>query len=233
MGKRYLLDLEQASVAVPPSRCLEPGAAIDLGALLAAEGWTRGDQAAHLGHRAPDLARVDRDLHTDRDRLGRLLMDGGVLVQPFIDEVVTGGEWSLMFFDGQFSHAVIKRARHGDFRVQSDFGGSVAPARPPAALLEQARTIIGTLPDGVLYARLDCVVRNDRLLMMELELIKPYLFLDSARLPMSALWPRSCAIWTVVNSLVVGPATGQGRTGFRNRSTYDHTHAGKQAYSGA
>ena len=31
------------------------------------------------------------------------------LVQPFIAEVAIEGEWSLLFFDGAYSHAVLKR----------------------------------------------------------------------------------------------------------------------------
>jgi glutathione synthase/RimK-type ligase-like ATP-grasp enzyme len=106
--------------------------------------------------------------------------DQEMLVQPFIDEVVTAGEWSLIFFRGAFSHAVIKRARSGDFRVQHDFGGTWEPAQPDAALIEQAQEILQTIEEPWLYARVDGVVRDGRLLLMELEMTEPSLFLDIA-----------------------------------------------------
>lgn len=101
-----------------------------------------------------------------------------MLVQPFIDEVITGGEWSLIFFAGAFSHAVIKRARAGDFRVQSEFGGTSEVATPDASLIEDARNILRTIEEPWLYARVDAVVRDGRLLLMELEMTEPSLFLD-------------------------------------------------------
>lgn len=106
--------------------------------------------------------------------------DQEMLVQPFIDEVVTSGEWSLVFFAGAFSHAVIKRARPGDFRVQSDFGGSHERAQPDASLIAGAQDILRAVEEPWLYARVDGVVRDGRLLLMELEMTEPSLFLDAA-----------------------------------------------------
>ena len=48
-----------------------------------------------------------------------------MLVQPFFEQITSLGEASLMIFDGNFSHAILKRAKEGDFRVQDDFGGTV------------------------------------------------------------------------------------------------------------
>lgn len=105
--------------------------------------------------------------------------DCDVLVQPFVPEVVTDGELSFVFLGRRFSHAVRKRVADGDFRVQSEFGGSAEPFVPAEALIEQASRIAGTLGDAWLYARIDCVVRDGRLLLMELEATEPSLFLDA------------------------------------------------------
>jgi glutathione synthase/RimK-type ligase-like ATP-grasp enzyme len=56
--------------------------------------------------------------------IAKTLEDRGVLVQPFLPEIQSGGELSLLFFDGVFSHAVSKRPKAGDYRVQFEFGGS-------------------------------------------------------------------------------------------------------------
>jgi glutathione synthase/RimK-type ligase-like ATP-grasp enzyme len=104
------------------------------------------------------------------------------LVQQFIPEVATNGEISFIYIDGVYSHAVLKRPAAGDFRVQKDFGGSAAPLQPPAELLRQADEIAGavTRVRDSLYCRIDAVERDGRLLLMELELIEPELFLGLA-----------------------------------------------------
>ncbi|HWW62027.1 MAG TPA: hypothetical protein VN181_11720, partial [Thermoanaerobaculia bacterium] len=101
--------------------------------------------------------------------------DCDVLVQPYIAEIERG-EWSLVFFRGEYSHAVFKRPKSGDFRVQSDFGGSVTAMAPPPALIDDARAILAGI-DDTLYARVDGLEIGGRLLLMEIELIEPVLFL--------------------------------------------------------
>jgi len=106
----------------------------------------------------------------------------GVMVQKFMDSVVSEGEWSLMFFGGKFSHAVLKTAKRGDFRVQNDFGGESRIADPPVHVLESAIRILQAA-GGALYARVDGVIDRvpapNAFRLMELELIEPMLFLTS------------------------------------------------------
>jgi glutathione synthase/RimK-type ligase-like ATP-grasp enzyme len=109
-------------------------------------------------------------------------MQGPYLVQQFVPEVVTNGEISFIYIDGAYSHAVLKRPAAGDFRVQKDFGGSAKLLHPPAALLSRANEIAATVPyvRDSLYCRIDAVEKDGRLLLMELELIEPELFLGLA-----------------------------------------------------
>ena len=102
----------------------------------------------------------------------------GVMVQKFMDTIIDEGEWSLIFFDGEFSHAILKTPKPGDFRVQNDFGGSERPADPPAQVLHSATGIVQTVAPA-LYARVDGVVDGNQFRLMELELIEPMLFLSS------------------------------------------------------
>ena len=103
------------------------------------------------------------------------------LVQAFVPEIARDGEWSLLFFDGVYSHAVLKRAASGDFRVQSQFGGSVEALEPPAELLSSARDALAAVAAlgfrDHAYARVDGVVVGGRFRLMELEMIEPALFL--------------------------------------------------------
>jgi hypothetical protein len=67
--------------------------------------------------------------------------------------------------------------------VQGEHGGSVGPATPTPAMLEDAdRTLaaVARLGHGDhLYVRVDGVVSAGQLLVMELEMIEPFLFLGA------------------------------------------------------
>jgi glutathione synthase/RimK-type ligase-like ATP-grasp enzyme len=105
-----------------------------------------------------------------------------MIVQPFIEEIARTGEFSLMLFDGEFSHAVVKRPRSGDFRVQEYHGGETRHCgTPPRGAIELAQVALGAAPAKVTYARVDIVPDDEGTLrIMELELIEPALFLDHA-----------------------------------------------------
>jgi len=86
-----------------------------------------------------------------------------------------------MLFNGEFSHAVVKRPKTGDFRVQPHLGGVTLPSPPPPGSIELARQALAAAPAKATYARVDMVPGDDgELLIMELELIEPALFLDHA-----------------------------------------------------
>jgi glutathione synthase/RimK-type ligase-like ATP-grasp enzyme len=103
------------------------------------------------------------------------------IVQAFVPEVARDGEWSLLFFDGEFSHAILKRAASGEFRVQSQFGGSVDALEPTASMLASARKSLEAVAAlgyaDHAYARVDGVVIDGDFKLMELEMIEPALFL--------------------------------------------------------
>ena len=102
------------------------------------------------------------------------------LLQPFAEEVSRDGEYSFTFIDGELSHATLKRAKAGEFRVQTVYGGSVEPIDAPAALSDQASHALSVLSEMPLYARVDGIARGSAFLLMELELIEPNLFLAAA-----------------------------------------------------
>ena len=115
-----------------------------------------------------------------REQLASILEPGEAMLQPFMPQVVEEGEWSLLFFAGEFSHAVLKRPRGDDFRVQAEFGGSADPVEPPAALRDGAARVLEAVEGPWLYARVDGVRAKDGgFLLMELEMLEPSLFLGT------------------------------------------------------
>ncbi len=105
-----------------------------------------------------------------------------MIIQPLIEEIANSGEFSLMLFGGEYSHAVVKRPKRGDFRVQESHGGMTLQCRiPPPGAIELARAALEAAPATAAYARVDIVPDDEGVLrVMELELIEPSLFLDHA-----------------------------------------------------
>lgn len=104
-----------------------------------------------------------------------------MMVQPWLESITKTGEWSLLFFDGELSHALSKVPVAGDFRVQPEHGGIIASCDPPAGAEEVARAALAAAPAPALYARVDLVAGNHGALqVMELELIEPAMWLDQS-----------------------------------------------------
>jgi hypothetical protein len=186
--KRYLLDLARAGVPTIPTLHVRERQATNLALLF--DSFARPSlvikPAIAAGARETWVATRD-SLPSDQARLDALLTHSAVLVQPFVGEVTTQGEWSLIFFNGEFSHAVLKRPTPGDFRVQQEHGGSTTPATPPPYLVPQARHVLDALPHPPLvdtrplaYARVDGLDLSGTFTLMELEALEPDLFLSTA-----------------------------------------------------
>src|SRR5262249_28001201 len=94
-----------------------------------------------------------------------------------IPAIATEGEFSFLFADNDFSHALLKRPKAGDYRIQEIFGGTNHAHEPAAGDLRAARAVLEALDAPPLYARVDLVRGEDgRLLVMELAVIEPSLF---------------------------------------------------------
>ena len=129
MDKRYLRELERAGVRCVPTHWAEgtPEAGNALGEVLRRNGWARAVVKPLVSGGAHETWTVGSPDAASEARFRRLAASGA-MVQPFVDEIATEGEWSLLFFAGEYSHAVLKRPRPGDFRVQEAHGGAIAPA---------------------------------------------------------------------------------------------------------
>ncbi|HEX8125080.1 MAG TPA: hypothetical protein VF548_05805 [Allosphingosinicella sp.] len=104
--------------------------------------------------------------------------EGAAMIQPYLPEIERSGEVSLIFFGGDFSHAISKRPQPGDFRVQPEFDGIIAPHRPDPDEHEAASRILAAVEEPLLYARVDLVRGLDlKPQLIELELIEPDLYL--------------------------------------------------------
>ncbi len=106
-------------------------------------------------------------------------MDQPAMIQPFLPAIQREGELSFIFIGGALSHALIKRAAAGDYRIQSLYGGSEVPLDPAPADRAAAEAVMAMLPfaQPPSYARIDMVRLDDgELAVIEAELIEPYLY---------------------------------------------------------
>ena len=110
-------------------------------------------------------------------KVASLLQEEDFLVQRYIPEIVEVGEYSLLFFNEVFSHAVLKSPAVDDFRVQHYYGGTIQEILPSESMLASAQNLVTTFAKDSLYARVDGVEIDGVFYLMELELIEPYLFL--------------------------------------------------------
>jgi glutathione synthase/RimK-type ligase-like ATP-grasp enzyme len=179
LNKRYLIDLAKAGVNVVPTAYVGHTDVRRLQAILEHHGWDEAVikpaiSASGRGTWRTSLAAAGRD----QERFAAQVRDQDTLVQPYFPEIASRGEWSLMFFGGGFSHAVLKKPAEGDFRVQRHFGGRPEAAVPGARLVEQAAAVLARLGAPLLYGRVDGVEREGDFVLMELEINEPYLFLS-------------------------------------------------------
>ena len=107
-----------------------------------------------------------------------------MMVQPFLNSIVKEGEYSVIFIDGTFSHALIKRPKDGDYRIQAYYGGQEEAVDMSPSDIDAAQNVLSSLPEMPLYARVDMVRGGEgSLVLMELELVEPFLYpMQSTRL---------------------------------------------------
>ena len=173
--KRYLAELGRKGIAVIPTRLVE---ALDDAALAEA----RAEYGDELVIKPPISASADgthrlgpHDPLPDASR-GRAMM-----IQPFLRSIAEEGEYSIMLFDGAFSHAIVKRPKAGDYRVQPHLGGTEEPCMAPPGSIELAKAALAAAPTEAAYARVDMVRdASGKLAIIELELIEPSLWLQHA-----------------------------------------------------
>jgi glutathione synthase/RimK-type ligase-like ATP-grasp enzyme len=181
LSKRYLLALQAAGLPTVPSVILEAGTRDGLAAVMARQGWRAVVLKPEFGASAHDTRLVtEATLGEATAALESGAISRPVLVQPFLEEIQTRGEWSLIFIDSVFTHAVLKRPAAGEFRVQPRLGGTAQAAPAPAPVLAAARAVIAALPRPSLYARIDGVETREGFRVMEVEVNEPGLFFTHA-----------------------------------------------------
>jgi glutathione synthase/RimK-type ligase-like ATP-grasp enzyme len=181
LTKAYLLELARAGVPTVATVILEDESRRGLETLMAARAWRRVVMKPVISASAHDTRLVSAATMDEAvDALASGAMRRPVLVQPFVEEIQTRGEWSLIFIETEMTHAVLKRPAAGEFRVQPRLGGTVETPPPPDGIQAVARAALAALPAPPVYARIDGVETAAGFQIMEVEVNEPGLFFPHA-----------------------------------------------------
>jgi hypothetical protein len=176
--KTYLRDLEQRGADTVPSLWPDDFDAGQIDGWFSALGSDKVIIKPAVGANAQDTFVLQRPLPLATIAQLGTFRDRAFFVQPFIDNIRTEGEFSLFYFGGEYSHAILKVPKAGDFRVQEEHGGDIQRTQPCAALLAAGQRVLSMVEPQPVYVRADFVRAADgRFLLMELELIEPSLYL--------------------------------------------------------
>jgi glutathione synthase/RimK-type ligase-like ATP-grasp enzyme len=178
LDKHYLRDLANRGINVPPTVYTEKGEARSLGEIAQGTGWSNmilkpciSGAARHTFRLHPGNISAHESVFRD------LVAAESMMLQEFQDQVIDRGEVAFVMFEGKYSHAMLKKPKAGDFRVQDDFGGTVQAYAASEDEIKFAENVVSTCDPLPVYARVDAIRdNNNELCVSEFELIEPELW---------------------------------------------------------
>lgn len=178
LDKHYLNDLEEAGINVPETIFVEAGKDIDLLQLFNKSGWKETVLKPAISGAGRHTYRLNKNSVTKYENIfSELLKNESMMLQEFQENVISKGEVAYMVMGNKFTHAILKKAKKGDFRVQDDFGGTVELYDASQKEIDFALNTVAKCGKETTYARVDVIYdNNNKLAVTELELIEPELW---------------------------------------------------------
>lgn len=184
ISKRYLQTLQTQGITIIPSVFFDSVSISDIYAQFAHFDTQEIIIKPLISANSDNTFRLDHiGLMTQAGPLSNIFSSTPCVIQPFLDSVINEGEYSLFYFNGEYSHTIKKVPKSGDFRVQEEHGGELMTVTPDELQLSAAAKVLAALPEKSLYARVD-LIRNPRAQkddiwqLMEVELIEPSLYFN-------------------------------------------------------
>ncbi|TKD65975.1 RimK family alpha-L-glutamate ligase [Flavobacterium sp. ASW18X] len=189
LDKHYFIDLANAGVHVPKTYFIEKRSVESLVDAIEEATIEADIQSKHLilkpciaGGARYTYKFERKDWHNLNKQFLQLIAREAMMLQEFQTNIIKEGEFSLIFFGDTYSHAILKKAKPGDFRVQDDFGGSVHHIQPTKAQIQFALQAVHAAPELPVYSRIDLFKDNDnQLALAELELFEPELWFRTSK----------------------------------------------------
>ena len=179
IDKHYLKDLSSWGIETVPTYFADKGCNMKLHEIAKRNQWKDLVIKPAISASAFKTYKIlANEIQANEKLFNSLVQERNMLVQPYFETITQLGEASLMVFDGKFTHAILKKAQPGDFRVQDDFGGTVHNYIPTKAEINFAEKVFETCKTKPIYGRVDIVWDNDKnFYLSELEIIEPELWI--------------------------------------------------------
>lgn len=190
LDKHYLRDLQKNHVAVIPTEYYEVGSHLDLTTLFKQKGAFIIKPCLSAGGVGLFYIKTEEEAALYQAEVNKKLVQCAHMVQEFIPEICTQGEWSLIFLGGHYSHAVHKKPAAGSIFVHAERGGSLSLATQPSPeVIDFAKSVYAAIlpafkqatglscdPVQILYLRIDIIETARGPLLIECEGVEPELF---------------------------------------------------------
>jgi hypothetical protein len=178
LDKHYLHDLAAKGIPIVESYFIKKGCSETLQEIHSKLGWVETVLKPTISGAARHTYRLNPSTLTDFEKtFNEFIQQEDFVLQPFQHNILIHGEVSFMVLGGKFSHAILKTAKPGDFRVQDDFGGEIHLYGPSPDEIDFATKAVHACENLPFYARVDVVWdNNNQLALSELELIEPELW---------------------------------------------------------
>jgi len=178
LDKHYLLDLQKKGIAICESYFIEKGTKYSLKNLAETHNLNDFVLKPCVSGSARHTYRIHKETIFKHEKIfSQLIEKEAMILQPFQYNIIDKGEISIIIINGKFTHAVLKIAKKGDFRVQDDFGGAVHSYSPSQKEIDFAENAVKKCIEPPIYARVDLFTDNtNKLAIAELELIEPELW---------------------------------------------------------
>lgn len=179
VSKSYLKDLQAKGVPILPTIWLASFNSKEIQAAFSHFGSSEIIIKPLVSANADFTYRLtEEDFLFEQQNIKTALQDREIMIQAFEKTILDKGEYSLFYFNGNYSHAINKLPANGDFRVQEEHGGQLASIEPSASMLALSKQTLKALPENPLYARIDMLETSNGLAIIEVELIEPSLYFN-------------------------------------------------------
>ncbi len=178
IDKHYLADLEARGIAIVPTAFVDTSAYRSIEDVCKEKGWTDVVIKPAIAGGAFHTHKVLQSERKNYENLFKeLVAQRDMLIQPFQETILSLGEASLMVFNGKYTHAILKKAKAGDYRVQDDFGGTVHDYKASPEEIIFAEKVFNACETMPAYGRADIIWDTEgNILLGELEIIEPELW---------------------------------------------------------
>jgi len=173
--KHYLLELSKKNIKIPPTKIIKKNTKKTLKEVFAKSNFKEMIIKPTVSGAGRHTYRINKNnINNYEDIFSLLLKKEDFMVQEFQKNILTKGEISIMLINGEHSHAILKKAKKNEFRVQDDFGGTVHSYSASKEEIKFAENIISIIKPKPVYARVDLMFNNkNKIVLSELELIEP------------------------------------------------------------